>query len=126
MGTIRKSFSTRCKKGSRISKEDYAERVPQLRVDLINAQYDLKSAGFPVLILISGDDRVGANEVVNVLHEWMDARYMHTRVFGRPTDEELERPRFWRYGRLQLEVPAPSCGEAHPPPATLRIRRHLT
>jgi len=85
--------------GSKISKQDYDERVPQLRVDLINAQYDLKSADFPVLILISGDDRVGANEVVSVLHEWMDARYMRTRVFGRPSDEELERPRFWRYWR---------------------------
>jgi polyphosphate:AMP phosphotransferase len=85
--------------GSKTSKQDYGERVPKLRVDLINAQYDLKSADFPVLILISGDDRVGANEVMDVLHEWMDARYMRTRVFGRPTEEELERPRFWRYWR---------------------------
>lgn len=85
--------------GSSLSKEIYDNRTPELRLDLINAQYDLRSADFPVLVQIGGDDLFGCNEIVNVLHEWMDARYIGTHVYGPATDEELERPRFWRYWR---------------------------
>ena len=49
--------------------------------------------------MLVGDDRRGANELVNRLNEWMDARYVQTLVFGVPTDEELRHPRFWRYWR---------------------------
>jgi len=85
--------------GSQIPKEEYEAQVPQLRVDLINAQYDLRNADFPTLVLIAGDDRQGCNDIVNVLHGWMDARYLDTHVFGPFTDEERERPGFWRYWR---------------------------
>ncbi len=82
-----------------ISKDEYEGQVPGLRVDLLNAQYDLREADFPVILLIAGDDRVGCNEVLNLLHEWMDARFLVTRAFGPPSDEEAERPLFWRYWR---------------------------
>lgn len=85
--------------GRSVPREKYDERLPQLRVDLLNAQFDLRQADFPFVILIAGDDRIGCNGVVNVLHEWMDARYLNTHAFGQPTDEERERPRFWRYWR---------------------------
>lgn len=85
--------------GSQIEKQEYEEALPALRVDLVNAQYDLREAGFPVLIVLVGDDRHGVSDVVNRLNEWMDARYVETRVFGAPTDEELRHPRFWRYWR---------------------------
>jgi polyphosphate:AMP phosphotransferase len=87
--------------GNSVSKADYEARAPQLRVDLINAQYDLKqAAAFPVVVVLTGDDRGGVNETLNVLHEWMDARYLRTRAFRPPSDEERERPRFWRYWRV--------------------------
>lgn len=85
--------------GQSVSREEYEERLPSLRVDLLNAQFDLREAEFPVLLLVAGDDRIGCNDVVNTLHEWIDARYMRTHAFGEPTDEERERPRFWRYWR---------------------------
>ncbi|MBI3799005.1 MAG: polyphosphate:AMP phosphotransferase [Deltaproteobacteria bacterium] len=85
--------------GSQVSQEEYEAQVPHLRVDLINAQYDLRSADFPILVLIVGDDHQGCNAVLNLLHEWMDARYLDTHVFGALTEEEQERPRFWRYWR---------------------------
>jgi polyphosphate:AMP phosphotransferase len=85
--------------GSRIEKQEYEQELPGLRMALVNAQYDLRDADFPVLIVLVGDDRQGANELVNRLNEWMDARYVATRVFGAPTDEELRHPRFWRYWR---------------------------
>jgi polyphosphate:AMP phosphotransferase len=85
--------------GSKISKTDFEDRVPPLRVDLVNAQYDLRDEGFSVVLVVAGNDRVGCNRVVDRIHEWMDARYISTHVFGAPTDEERERPRFWRYWR---------------------------
>lgn len=86
--------------GSTVSKADYDALTPQLRVDLINAQYDLSGAGFPVVILLVGDDRIGCDEVINLLNAWLDARQIDTHVFERPTAEERERPRFWRYWRM--------------------------
>ena len=82
--------------GAKVSKQDYEAALAQLRADLINAQFDLKKADFPVLLMVAGDDRVGCNEVLNVLHEWMDARYLQTSVFGEMTEEEARQPRFWR------------------------------
>ncbi|MCH9817073.1 MAG: polyphosphate:AMP phosphotransferase [Actinomycetia bacterium] len=83
-------------KAKKVSKADYKKRVETLRVDLINAQYDLKSADFPLVIVIAGDDRVGAAEVVNRLNQWMDSRYLRTQVLGDPSEEEAQHPRFWR------------------------------
>lgn len=85
--------------GSLVSKEEYEAQVPHLRVDLVNAQYDLRTADFPVLVVIVGDDHKSCNEILNLLHEWMDARYLDTHVFGPLSEEEQEQPRFWRYWR---------------------------
>jgi polyphosphate:AMP phosphotransferase len=85
--------------GNTLSKEAFNEVVPQLRVDLVNAQYDLKTADFGVVLLIGGDDRLAGNAVVNRLNEWLDARYMQTIVLGPHTPEEAQRPRFWRMWR---------------------------
>jgi len=86
-----------CAPARPVSKEEYKREEPGLRVDLINAQYDLRLAPFPVLLLVNGDFRTGADEIVDRMHAWMDARYMLTSVFESPTDEESQRPRFWRY-----------------------------
>lgn len=85
--------------GNKISKEDYEAAIPDLRVGLINAQYDLRDKAFPVIIWIAGDDRLAANELVNRLNEWMDSRYADTRVFAEPTEEESHRPQLWRVWR---------------------------
>ena len=78
--------------GNSVSKAEFKKAVPDLRLGLINAQYDLRDADFPVIIWIAGDDRIAANEMVNRLNEWMDARYARTRVFLGLTEEEAARP----------------------------------
>jgi polyphosphate:AMP phosphotransferase len=85
--------------GSSVDKEEYEAAVPQLRVDLINTQTDLRSADFSVVVLVVGDDRKGCNEVLDLIHEWMDTRGIETQAFLGRSDEELERPPFWRYWR---------------------------
>ncbi|HEX6886631.1 MAG TPA: polyphosphate:AMP phosphotransferase [Candidatus Nanopelagicales bacterium] len=85
--------------GNSLSKAEFKEVVPQLRVDLVNAQYDLRSADFGVLLFVAGDDRIAGNEVVNRINEWMDARFIQTHVMGPLSEEEAARPRYWRVWR---------------------------
>lgn len=86
--------------GRKISKEDYKAQEPELRMQLLEIQEDLKQASFPVIILIGGVDGAGKGETVNLLHEWMDARYLEAHAFGAPSDEERERPHAWRFWRV--------------------------
>jgi len=83
----------------RISKADYERMLPGLRVGLINAQFDLRESESSLLLLVAGDDRIACEQAIDRIHEWMDARFIRTEVFGPPTDEEAQRPRFWRYWR---------------------------
>ncbi|MGH0030203.1 MAG: polyphosphate:AMP phosphotransferase [Myxococcota bacterium] len=83
--------------GRKLSKRDYAAREKELRVALLNAQFDLRETPRSVIVLIAGDDRPGATAVLNHLHYWMDGRYLETRAFGPPTEAERLRPPFWRY-----------------------------
>jgi polyphosphate:AMP phosphotransferase len=70
----------------------------QLRAGLLKGQFDLnKLARFPVVVLLSGDDRSGINAALNFLHEWLDARYLELFSFGPETPEEKGRPPLWRY-----------------------------
>ena len=86
--------------GLTISKEEYRKLESELRTQLLDIQEDLKKAQFPVIILIGGVDGAGKGETVNLLHEWMDARYLKATSFGQPTDEEEERPLSWRFWRV--------------------------
>jgi polyphosphate kinase 2 (PPK2 family) len=86
--------------GHKIDKDIYKKAVPQMRADLLDAQYDLKEQGkIPVIVLVSGQDGAGKGETINVLYEWMDPRFISTLAFSTPTDEERERPFMWRYWR---------------------------
>lgn len=85
--------------GHVIKKSEYRDKVSVLRTQLLLAQQKLQSCHFPVFILISGVDGGGKGEVINLLNEWFDPRYMRTVAFGDPSDEEAERPKFWRFWR---------------------------
>jgi polyphosphate:AMP phosphotransferase len=83
----------------RISKKAYEARVAGLRARLVQMQVELKSAPFPVLLVIAGEEASGKGEVVNILNAWLDPRGVETFSFHAPTDEERERPAMWRYWR---------------------------
>ena len=85
--------------GRTLDKATYKEKEPLLRTALLELQEALKGCDFPVILLISGVDGAGKGETVNLLHEWMDPRWIQTAAFDVPTDEERERPPFWRYWR---------------------------
>jgi polyphosphate:AMP phosphotransferase len=85
--------------GRKLSKRDYMAQVPRLRSELLDAQQQLRQAPFPVLVLFAGVDTAGKGEMVNLLNEWMDPRWIVTRGYADPSGEERERPRLWRYWR---------------------------
>jgi polyphosphate:AMP phosphotransferase len=89
--------------GRTVAKEAFDKAVPGLRVELVDVQQRLRSADFPVLVLFSGVNGAGKSETINLLNEWMDPRWIESSAYQPPSDEERERPRFWRYWR---DVPA--------------------
>jgi polyphosphate:AMP phosphotransferase len=85
--------------GRKLSKEAYRRRVPALRAALLDAQQRLRASPFPAIVVFAGVDGAGKGETVNLLNEWMDPRWIVTRAFGEPSDEERERPEQWRFWR---------------------------
>lgn len=86
--------------GHRVDKAAYEAEVPELRTQLLDAQFDLlESAGFAVVILVNGVDAAGKGETVKLLNEWLDPRHVMTRAFDAPSSEEQERPPMWRFWR---------------------------
>ncbi len=85
--------------GHRVKKSDFNKQVPELRTQLLTVQQQLRESDFPVIVLISGVDGGGKGDVINLLSEWLDPRYVRTRAFGSLSDEEKERPLFWRFWR---------------------------
>jgi polyphosphate:AMP phosphotransferase len=86
--------------GRKVSKKVFKERTPVVREALLTAQRELReSATFPVIVLFAGVDGAGKSETVNLLNEWMDPRWIVARAFGAPSEEERERPEYWRFWR---------------------------
>jgi len=86
--------------GQKVSKSEFNQREPLLRQALLEAQANLRvDSDFPVIILFAGVDGAGKGETVNILNEWMDPRWLITRAYDEPSDEERDRPEYWRYWR---------------------------
>jgi len=86
--------------GQKVSKSEFNQREPILRQALLEAQASLMTdCGFPVIIVLAGVDGAGKGDTVNLLNEWMDPRWLLTRAFDEPSDEERDRPEYWRFWR---------------------------
>ena len=85
--------------GHQLTKEQYNAELPKLRSQLLQAHFDLRGRDFPVIVIISGADGAGKGAVVHRLNEWLDPRGVETHAFWDASDEERERPRYWRFWR---------------------------
>jgi polyphosphate:AMP phosphotransferase len=84
-----------------IDKATFEERLPQLRTDILNAQFELIEArAFPTILLFSGMEGTGVVDTLTNAYTVLDARYVVASAFDKPTQEESERPRMWRYWRM--------------------------
>ncbi len=86
--------------GHRVTKAAYDKQEPELRATLLEAQRALATSGRAVVVLVGGAEGAGKEETVALLLEWMDARGIETQAMWELTDEERERPRFWRFWRV--------------------------
>lgn len=85
--------------GAKLDDDAFRELKDRLRVELIGLQQKLRVADFPVVIILSGIKGAGVIDTVNLLNTWMDPRWIATTAFDDPSDEERERPAFWRFWR---------------------------
>ena len=114
--------------GRKCADKEYEVAMQQLRLRLFEAQRQCLARRIPVLITIAGLNGAGRGAVANLLSEWMDGKHLHHHAFWFETDEERERPPFWRYWR-QL----PAAGEVgvflggwYGPAVRLRACRDIT
>jgi len=85
--------------GQKISKKEFAEAEPALHTKLLEVQRQLRKTNIPVIVIVSGVEGAGKGAVVNRLNEWLDARGIRTVAFWDESDEETERPPYWRFWR---------------------------
>lgn len=81
----------------KVPPSEYKRQIPKLRTELLAIQEQLQRARFPTIILFGGVVGAGKSETINLLNEWMDPRGITTRAFDLPSEEERERPEYWRY-----------------------------
>lgn len=85
--------------GHTVAPQRYDSLLPRLRARLLEAHLALRAQKFPVIVIVSGADGAGKGELVQRLNEWLDPRGVTTHAFWTLSDEERERPEFWRFWR---------------------------
>ena len=86
--------------GQKVAKSEFKQRELVLRENLLALQQRLRREGdFPVMLDFAGVRGAGKGTSINMLNKWMDARWIVTHAYTEPSDEERERPLFWRIWR---------------------------
>ncbi|RLQ22858.1 polyphosphate:AMP phosphotransferase [Seongchinamella sediminis] len=82
-----------------LDKHSYETQALALRQQLLEIQFALEGSRHPVLIVLAGLDGAGKGVLVHRLNEWMDPRGIETNTYWERSDEEDNRPYFWRFWR---------------------------
>lgn len=85
--------------GRSVDKKAYAKRVPELRSAILKAQQALAATRLRLVIVVGGVEGGGKTELARRFLDWMDPRGLRVEAYGEPSDEERERPEYWRYWR---------------------------
>ena len=86
--------------GRKIAKKEYKRDVAPLRQELLTLQNQMRtSRTTQAIVVFEGVNGAGKRETVNLLNTWMDSRWLVTRAFESPTEDERQHPTFWRYWR---------------------------
>src|SRR3954470_20432568 len=85
--------------GVEVDKGSFEKQAPKVRDALLEAQRELAASKQSCVILVSGVEGAGKREVVNFLLEWMDARGIQTHVMREASEDEQDRPWYWRFWR---------------------------
>ncbi len=82
-----------------LDKDSFEKRETVLREQLLECQFALADSPHRVVLVIGGVDGAGKGVLVHRLNEWMDPRRIETNTLWDPSDEEEDRPFFWRFWR---------------------------
>ncbi|MCB9690472.1 MAG: polyphosphate:AMP phosphotransferase [Alphaproteobacteria bacterium] len=85
--------------GRKVGKKDFEAAENELRTALLEAQRALAGTRTSVVVVVSGVEGAGKGDLVNRLTAWLDPRGTTTHAFWDTTDEERERPWWWRFWR---------------------------
>ena len=83
----------------KVSKAQFKQREPALHTEILEAQRKLRDSDQTLLVIVSGVEGAGKGAVVNQLNTWLDVRGVRTQAFWKESDEERERPTYWRFWR---------------------------
>ena len=83
--------------GQSLSKKEFKQAEEKFRAELLMLQQQLAEAKIATLIMVAGVEGAGKGDVVDSLNKWLDSRGLVTHAFWDETDEEKERPEYWRY-----------------------------
>ena len=85
--------------GHAMSKSEFKVQENELREKLLDAQFSLMEKNKAVLIILAGVDGAKKSDVIDRLNKWMDTRNIQVHAFWNSSDEETERPYYWRFWR---------------------------
>ncbi len=85
--------------GSKIDKATYKRELPKVRAGILDIQRQIAASDLAPILLLSGADEWGKEQLLDRLLQWLDARGVEAFSLGEPSDEESERPRFWKFWR---------------------------
>ncbi|MBI4423711.1 MAG: polyphosphate:AMP phosphotransferase [Elusimicrobia bacterium] len=85
--------------GQTLTKERHKREAEKAREALLKAQDGLAASRSAAALIIGGVEGAGRTDFLNLLLEWMDPRAVQVHALSEPTDEERERPTFWRFWR---------------------------
>jgi len=85
--------------GRSVGKKEYARRVAVLRTRLLKAQQALAGTNLRLVVVVGGVEGGGKTEVARRFLDWMDPRGLSVEAYSERSDEEEERPEYWRYWR---------------------------
>ncbi len=83
--------------GRSLDKSSFKRLERDLHSILLSLQAELRNSAHSLLIIVAGVEGAGKGEVVDRLNRWFDTRDVQTHAFWEETDDERQRPRFWRF-----------------------------
>jgi len=85
--------------GRFLSKDEFKALEPIIHERVLSLQQKLRQSQHALIIIVAGVEGAGKGEVVDRLNRWFDTRDVQTHAFWEETDEERQRPRYWRFWR---------------------------
>ena len=86
--------------GAVVDKRMWERAAPRIRTGLLDVQRRIADLPLAPIIIVGGAEGAGKSETMARLLEWLDTRGVESHVLWDSTDEERQRPPFWRYWRV--------------------------